>query len=118
MTTATLLPSAPSLNDPALLRRVNALRQIDNVTNWFYLAREYLFIAALIGGTVWFYSFLLEGGWSLLWAAPVTCATIVCVGACQHRLATLTHEAANYILFRNRLLNELVSECFCMLPIL
>ena len=106
------------LNDPDFLRQVNQLRKTDNVTNWYYLAREYLFLAVVIGCTIGFYYFLLDRGLSLLWSLPVTLLCIVGVGAGQHRLATLTHEAAHYMLFRNRLLNELVSEWFCMFPIL
>lgn len=107
-----------SLNDPEFLRQVNDLRRTDNVTNWFYLAREYLFLAAVVGGTIAFYHWLDAAGLSWLWAVPVTLVAIVLVGAGQHRLATLTHEAAHYMLFRNRVLNELVSEWFCMYPLL
>jgi fatty acid desaturase len=110
--------TAPDLNDPAFLRRVNALRSTDNITNWLYLVREYLFLAGAVGLTIAWYYLLLAWGVSLLWAVPVALVTIFCVGAGQHRLATLTHEAAHYILFRNRLLNEIVSEWFCMFPIL
>src|SRR5437868_5734239 len=112
------LEEARELNDPELLREVNLLRKTDNATNWYYLAREYLFLAAVIGGTIGFYYFLLDRSLALVWSLPVTLLCIVCVGAGQHRLATLTHEAAHYMLFRNRLLNELVSEWFCMFPIL
>ncbi len=75
-------------------------------------------MAVCIGATIWSYYFLLDNGLSLFWAVPATGLCIILVGAGQHRLATLTHEAAHYMLFRNRLLNELVSEWFCMLPIL
>jgi fatty acid desaturase len=109
---------ARDLTDPELLRHVNLLRQTDNLTNWYYLAREYLFLAAVIGATIAFYYFVRANGYSVLWAVPVTVVTILCVGAGQHRLATLTHEAAHYMLFKNRLLNEFVSEWFCMFPIL
>jgi len=47
-----------SLNDPDILRQVNELRQTDNVTSWFYLAREYLFLGLVLGGTIAFYTFL------------------------------------------------------------
>jgi fatty acid desaturase len=107
----------PSLNDPALIRQVNVLRLPDNFTNWYYLVREYLLLAVLIGGTIALCQGLVAWGYSWAWAIPVILATIVCVGACHHRLATLGHEATHYSLFKNRLLNELVSDWFCMFPI-
>ncbi len=110
--------NTPSLRDPGFLRQINVLRQTDNFRNWFYLAREYAWLAAVIGLTIAFYQWLAAAGLSLVWAAPVTLVTILLVGAGQHRLGALTHEAAHYILFRNRLLAELVSEWFCMFPML
>lgn len=101
------------LNDPEMTRRINALRKTDNVTNWFYLAREYLFLGSVIGLTLAFYHY--RGAWGLSWAwnIPVTLAAILLVGAGQHRLSTLGHEASHYSLFRNRLLNELASDWLC-----
>ncbi len=109
-------PATTQLNDPALIRRVNALRKTDNLTNWFYLVREYLFLGSVVGLTIAFYQ--LREGWGLhwLWNVPVTLLAIGLVGAGQHRLSTLSHEASHYMLFRNRLLNELVSDYFCMFP--
>jgi len=94
-----------------------ALRRIDNGTNWFYLAREYLFVALALAGPLLFYHY--RSAWDLAWGwnIPVTLAGILAVGACQHRLTTLGHEASHYMLFRNPLLNELVSDCFCMFPV-
>jgi fatty acid desaturase len=114
-TTLTERPARP-LNDPDLIRRVNALRKLDNWTNWFYLIREYLFLGAVVGLTVAFYE--LRGAWGLswLWNVPVTLLAVLLIGAGQHRLSTLAHEASHYMLFRNRLLNELVSDFFCMFP--
>src|SRR5687767_8342977 len=112
---AQMVQTAPTeLNDPDFLRRVNVLRQTDNWTNWLYLLRAYLFLAVVIGLTVAWCEHLWFAGESLLWAAPVVLVCIICVGAGQHRLATLTHEAAHYMLFKNRRLNEFVSEWFCM----
>jgi fatty acid desaturase len=114
------LVSQPTLelNDPELLGRINELRKTDNVTNWFYLAREYLFLAAVLGGCIVLVNWLIDSGLSLWWALPEVFLANLLVGAGQHRLATLTHEASHYMLFRNRLLNELVSEWFCMYPLL
>jgi fatty acid desaturase len=109
--------ASPSFNDPDIQRQVNQLRQTDNVRGWFYIAREYVFLAAFIGGAIAFYSWVEGSGVSWLWAIPVTLLAITFIGAVQQRLATLTHEAAHYMLFHNRLLNELTSEWFCMFPI-
>jgi fatty acid desaturase len=106
------------LDEQDILQHVHRLRQTDNWTNWYYLAREYLFLMLIIGGTVLLFESFWEGAHSLLWAIPVTFVSILCVGAEQHRLATLGHEAAHYMLFKNSLLNELASEWFCMFPIL
>ncbi len=38
------------------------------------------------------------------------------VGALQHHLANLAHEAVHHTLFKNRYLNDLVSEWFCSFP--
>lgn len=117
MSTATLSPPL-ELNQPDFARRVAELRVTDNWSNWYYLAREYLFLALIVGGAIAFYEWLGPFGWHWLAAIPVTLVAHMCVGAGQHRLATLTHEAAHYMLFKNRLLNEFVSEWFCMYPIL
>ena len=104
------------LNSPDVSRRVNALRRTDNVTNWFYLAREYLFFAAVLGATIAFYEGRAAWGLAWAWNVPVTLLAVAVVGALQHRLTTLAHEASHYILFRNRLLNELASDFLCMFP--
>jgi fatty acid desaturase len=114
------LTTAParSINDPDIQRQIQALRDTDNTTNALYLLREYAIIALILGITIFCFETFWIDAWSLLWAVPLTLVTITLIGACQHRLATFTHEAAHYILFKNRLLNEFVSEWFCMFPIL
>jgi fatty acid desaturase len=108
---------ALKLNSPELLRRVNALRRTDNWTNWFYLLREYLYLGGVVALAITFY--LCREGWGLhwLWNVPVSLLAITLIGAGQHRLTTLGHEASHYILFRNRRLNELVSDFLCMFPV-
>jgi fatty acid desaturase len=117
MASASPTTSFVSFNDPEIQRQVNELRQADNVSSWFYLAREYACLALIIGATIAFYDWLQAAQFSWLWAIPVTLLAIAFIGALQQRLATLTHEAAHYMLFRNRLLNEIASELFCMFPI-
>jgi fatty acid desaturase len=117
MPSAAPVATAPTLNDPELLRQIHALRIPDNVTNWLYIAREYLWLALFVGGTIALCQGLVAWGYSWAWALPAIFAAILCIGAGHHRLATLGHEATHYALFRNRLLNELASDWFCMFPI-
>jgi fatty acid desaturase len=92
------------------------LRQTDNYRNWYYLFRTYALLAIAIGGAIWFYQFTRAGQLSLLWNVPVFAAAIVMVGALQHHLANLAHEAVHHTLFKNRHLNDLVSEWCCSFP--
>src|SRR5258708_7951825 len=109
---------AKELNTPEIQRRINALRTVDNVRNWFYLVREYAIVGSIIALAIVFYQW--RGEWELAWAwnVPVTLVAVTLIGACQHRLTNLTHESAHYMLFRNRKLNEFVSDWFCMYPLL
>jgi fatty acid desaturase len=106
-----------AINDPTILRQVNALRATDNTTNWLYLAREYAWVLLVVGLSLAFYEFRAGWGLSWFWNVPVTLVAVTLIGAGQHRLTTLGHEASHYILFRNRMLNELASDLLCMFPV-
>lgn len=118
MSCALPAPVALDLASPEFQKRVNALRHTDNVTNWFYLLREYVALGLIVGGTISFYWNREAWGWAWIWNVPITFLAMVCIGACQHRLTNVGHEASHYILFRNRLLNELASDWFAMFPML
>lgn len=104
-------------NSKVLNQQISKLRELDNITNLLYLAADYLTLAAIAAATVGFY--FARESWGLAWAwnLPVTAMAILLVGAVQHRLAGLAHEAAHYALLRNRFANDLVSDLFCMFPI-
>ncbi len=106
-----------SLKDAELKERLQQLRRTDNGTNLYYLARTYLFLAAVIGGAVAFDLWRAAAGLSFAWNIPVAVVAIVLVGAGQHQLSGLAHEGVHHILFRNRYLNDLASDLFCMLPL-
>jgi hypothetical protein len=115
-----LISSAPSdlsLNDPIVAARVKEFRKPDNTTNWLHLAHVYLFLGAVAGLTLAFYFYREDWGLSWLWNIPVTILAVILLGAGQHRLTTLGHEASHYMLFHNRLLNELASDFLCMFPV-
>jgi fatty acid desaturase len=117
MSTALSANPARELNTPDMQRRVNALRDVNNLTNWFYLLREYLMVTLMVGLALAFYHWREDWGLAWAWNIPVTLLAITLIGAGQHRLTTLGHEASHYMLFRNRTLNELVSDWFCFFPI-
>src|SRR5437762_10630880 len=111
------LTSDLTLNSPHFLKRVNALRRLDNSTNWLYLIREYLYLGLVVGSALTFFLLRAEWGYAWLWNIPVSLLAIVLIGAGQHRLTTLGHEASHYMLFRDRRLNELASDWLCMFPV-
>jgi fatty acid desaturase len=116
---ATVRLSAPrtkSLSDPEFKKRLQSLRQTDNYRNWFYLARTYGLLLLAIGGAIWFYQFTRAAGIPLAWNVPVFALAIIFVGALQHHLANLAHEAVHHTLFKNRYLNDLASEWLCSFP--
>ncbi|HEX5269460.1 MAG TPA: fatty acid desaturase [Gemmataceae bacterium] len=116
---STIVSERPTLrlNSPDVMRRVNALRQTDNWRNWFYLAREYLYLGGVAALAIGFYIGRADWGLHWLWNVPVTILAVTLIGAGQHRLTTLAHEASHYMLFRNRKLNELTSDFFCMFAV-
>jgi fatty acid desaturase len=116
---ATMSPQASQeINDRDFQRRVNALRQADNFTNFFYIAREWALIALFVGVPILFFQSRDEWVISWLWNVPVALLAIILVGACQHRISNIAHEASHYMLFKNRILNELAGDWFAMFPLL
>jgi fatty acid desaturase len=106
-----------SLNDPDLKEQLQQLRVTDNLTNWYYVVRTYLYLALVIGGAVWFDQWRTAAGLSWLASVPVFALAIILVGAGQHQLSGLAHEGVHHILFRTRYLNELVSDLLCLFPL-
>jgi fatty acid desaturase len=108
----------PRFEDPDLQREIMHLREVDNYTNLLYLALEYGSLALVIAGTVLFAEYRASWGLARLWNIPMFGAAIVLVGAIQHRLAGLGHEASHYSFMKNKLLNDLIPDIFCMFPLM
>jgi fatty acid desaturase len=106
-----------SLADAAFKTRLQELRKTDNLTNWYYVLRTYLYLGLVLGLSVWFFECRAEWDLSWWWNIPVASIAIVLVGAGQHQLSGLAHEGSHYILFRNRAFNDLVSDLLCMFPL-
>jgi fatty acid desaturase len=71
----------------------------------------------VLGGAVAAFEAVRFGVLPWPWAVPVGLLAVVLVGAGQHQLTGLAHEGSHHILFRNRWLNDLASDWFCMFPI-
>lgn len=99
-----------------LIGVIQSLRRTDNVTNWFYIVRTYLYLGAIIASTIAWHYTVEARGWSTAWSLPVIAVAVVLVGAGQHQLTALAHEAAHHILFRHRLLNDFASDWLLMFP--
>lgn len=106
-----------SLSDVGFKSRLQGLRQTDNLTNWYYIGRTYLYLVVVLGLAVWFFEARASWGLSWWWNVPVAFVATVLVGAGQHQLSGLAHEGSHYILFRNRILNDLASDLLCMFPL-
>ena len=73
--TTELLPSpVRSLLDADIQKRVNALRQTDNFTSWYYLAREYVFLAIVLAIAVAVVEAIVGGTIHWAWAVPTLIA--------------------------------------------
>jgi fatty acid desaturase len=107
----------PTFDDRLLQAKIRRLRQVDNHTNLAYLAIEYLSLLAVISGAVVFAEYRAAWGLAWAWNVPVFVTAITLIGGLQHRLAGLGHESAHYSFIRNRFLNDLIPDVFCMFPL-
>ena len=57
-------------------------------------------------------------GLSWYWNVPVFTVAIILIGGIQHRLAGLGHESSHYSFMKNRYLNDLIPDLFCMFPLM
>ncbi|MGP0063000.1 MAG: fatty acid desaturase family protein [Isosphaeraceae bacterium] len=93
-------------------------RKVDNWTNLLYLAMEYLSLLIAIGGPILFANHRQALGLSWFWNVPVFVTAMILIGGIQHRLAGLGHEASHYCFMKNRFLNDLIPDVFCMFPLM
>ena len=89
-------------------RRVIAdVRELSRVNPWrstWMIGFNWIVIAAACVGAVW------SGQW---WAYLLA---ILVIGTRQHALTVLMHEGSHYLLYRNRVVNDVVCDLFCAFP--
>jgi fatty acid desaturase len=96
---------------------INALKERDNWTNFKHIGFIYLIIVCTIGGTYWSISQISAAGLPWWYDIPIAVIAIAAIGACQHQFGCVVHEGTHYILFRNRRMNEMVSDWLAAFPI-
>jgi fatty acid desaturase len=107
----------PEFGSPELNRAMMALRRVDGWRNLAYLLVDYLTLIAVVGGAIAFAEGRRALGLGWWWNVPVFALAIALVGGVQHRLAALGHEASHYTFLKNKFLNDLVPDVFCMFPL-
>jgi fatty acid desaturase len=120
MVTATAAPKtrqAPAkendLDRRQMYAEIKRLCAPDNYTNIFVLLGEYALLSLAIGGCLSAYYWVQANGWSLWWMVPVYAATVFFIGVwTQNRLGVLIHEGSHYSLFKNRVVNDIVTNLF------
>ncbi len=110
-------PPALALQDPAVKAAVKRLAIADNWTNGLYIARAWLWLAAVVGGAAGLNEARAAHGWSAWWCVPLLAVAVPLVGAGQHQLAGLGHEASHHTLFAQRAWNEIAGDWLCMFPL-
>ena len=98
-------------------RLLRQYRQPNNTRNILHLGCDLLTIVAVIALSVWLCEHRGANSFTSFLAFPVVGVAIVLIGAAQHRLAGLGHEGSHHVLFKNRWLNELIADWFCMFPV-
>ena len=107
-------PPQPKLNRAVVQKRVNELRENDNLRNWLDVIREVVLVLAAFGLTVGCHVWRMNAGAHWSWDIAIALGGILLMGLAHHRLSIVGHEASHYTLFRNRVLNEVVSNWCCM----
>ena len=91
-------------------KQISALRELDNTTNIRFIAATWLVIAVTVAAAVWCYTAFNAGEISFWWTIPVTICAALIIGAAQHQLGGIIHEGTHFLLFKDRQLNELISD--------
>ncbi len=103
---------------PLASRDLRDFRRVDDGINLLCLAREWGCIVLIAGGAIAFAETRETLGLHWGWNIPVFLLATTLLGALQHRLAMLGHDASHGTLLSNRLANDLAGDLFCMFPIL
>jgi fatty acid desaturase len=89
----------------------------NNYTNWWVLLRQWCIFAVVVATCCAWHRLVTDRGWPIALIVPVYVLSAFIIGAwVQNRLSCLVHEASHYVLFKNRVLNDLVANLFVAFP--
>jgi fatty acid desaturase len=111
--TASRLPSRSALDAEA----IKTLKGRDNSTNWLHFTHLYAVIGLTIWAAISLNAWLNAAGYAWGWTIAVNVVAIIILGATQHQLGGAVHEGTHFLLFKNRVLNELASDWLAAFPI-
>jgi fatty acid desaturase len=94
------------------------LLKADNRTNFAYLLADYTVLGVALAAGAFMYSAWSAGRLPTAGFVPLAGLGMLVIAAVQHRFSGLGHEAGHYVLFKNKWANELVSDIFCMFPLM
>ncbi|MFY0615024.1 MAG: fatty acid desaturase [Hyphomicrobiaceae bacterium] len=111
-TPATADTAAPATATGSRFSRteISALRELDNTTNIRFIVGTWAVIAVTVAVAVWCYTAFNAGEIAFWWTIPVTIAAALIIGAAQHQLGGIIHEGTHFLLFKDRKLNEMISD--------
>lgn len=96
---------------------IKKLCTANNYTNWRILIQEYVLFAAYVAICLVTYNWIVSNGWSRWWILPVYIPVVLLIGlGTQNRLGVLIHESSHFMLFKNRVLNDIMANIFICFP--
>lgn len=98
-------------------RLLRQYRQPNNTRNLWHLGVDLFSLALIMALAIWLCENYENLGLPLACCFPPIAIAVVMIGAVQHRLAGLGHEASHHVLFRDPWLNGLVADWLCMFPL-
>lgn len=90
---------------------------MDARKNLVWILLDHLCLVAVVGGAIVFDFWRSDEGLHWGWTAAVWGPAAVAVGAIQHRIGLMGHEASHYLLHPNRKWNDVLAELFCFYPL-
>ena len=96
---------------------LRAWARVDPFRNVFFLILDLLTAGIILAACIAFFELRSDWGLHWLWNIPVGLIAAVMVGAVQHRIALMGHEASHHLLHPNRKWNDVLSEVACFSPL-